>query len=92
MNKREYTKENMKALEQTPRNALDALLDEKENGSNGGAFVAMDKPQLPRVKWETVMGIKHEGTAIELDNGTLIVACDDGKQRAVPAAGIEVCP
>lgn len=73
MNKRDYTSEEMDTLSQRPGEALEALLCEKENGSGEGDFVAMDKPKRPRVKWETVMGVKYEGTAVELDNGTLLL-------------------
>ena len=45
--------------------------------------------EILRVKWETVMGVKYEGQVVERDNGTLIIACDDGKVRAFPVNGVD---
>jgi len=35
------------------------------------------------IEWETIGGQKYEGKIIEVDNGTAIVKCSDGKTRAV---------
>lgn len=36
-----------------------------------------------RFCWNTLGGDHHEGYVVEIDNGTLIVDCDDGETRAV---------
>jgi hypothetical protein len=33
--------------------------------------------------WETIIGNKHEGVLLEIDNGTYHVLCTDGIERAV---------
>jgi hypothetical protein len=33
--------------------------------------------------WETLVGDKHEGVLMEIDNGTYHVLCTDGVERAV---------
>jgi len=41
-----------------------------------------------RVKWENIRGDKFTGTPIDLDNGTLMVRLDNGKEVAVMADGV----
>ena len=35
--------------------------------------------------WTAGNGVHYEGTIIEIDDGTLIIKCTDGKTRAVQA-------
>lgn len=43
-----------------------------------------------RVKWETIGGDVYAGKVVDVDNGTVIVDCDDGKQRATTIDGCKL--
>lgn len=63
--------------------SYEAAIEDMKKSFKQDLTEAKEKYKDYWLKWETIVGRKHEGVLLEIDNGTYIVLCTDGRTRAV---------